>query len=185
MSTRAFYSSIRTPKCFHSRPLFCLTTAPLSGGVPRHYPLSTTAQIAVIDPSSIDRCVRLLIDPVVPKRAAAPDDQHGVAGLDHASAIGACFPSYKYAMGADLDAYRYREVFNSQKGYGFIQPRGGGKDVFVHISAVERAGLDAVLDFPIKPLMALACGLSSMVSLKSASANPSIALKSPPFRKPR
>ena len=31
--------------------------------------------------------------------------------------------------------------FNSQKGYGFIQPRGGGKDVFVHISAVERAGL--------------------------------------------
>jgi cold shock protein len=31
--------------------------------------------------------------------------------------------------------------FNSQKGYGFIQPNGGGKDVFVHISAVERAGL--------------------------------------------
>ena len=31
--------------------------------------------------------------------------------------------------------------FNTQKGYGFIQPEGGGKDVFVHISAVERAGL--------------------------------------------
>ena len=31
--------------------------------------------------------------------------------------------------------------FNSQKGYGFIQPKGGGQDVFVHISAVERAGL--------------------------------------------
>ena len=31
--------------------------------------------------------------------------------------------------------------FNAQKGYGFIQPDGGGKDVFVHISAVERAGL--------------------------------------------
>jgi cold shock protein len=31
--------------------------------------------------------------------------------------------------------------FNDQKGYGFIQPDSGGKDVFVHVSAVERAGL--------------------------------------------
>jgi len=32
--------------------------------------------------------------------------------------------------------------FNAQKGYGFIQPETGGADVFVHISAVERAGMD-------------------------------------------
>jgi cold shock protein len=32
--------------------------------------------------------------------------------------------------------------FNAQKGYGFIQPENGGADVFVHISAVERAGMD-------------------------------------------
>ena len=34
--------------------------------------------------------------------------------------------------------------FNDAKGYGFIQPSAGGKDVFVHISAVERAGLSGL-----------------------------------------
>jgi len=33
------------------------------------------------------------------------------------------------------------KFFNIQKGYGFIQPEDGSKDVFVHISAVERAGM--------------------------------------------
>jgi cold shock CspA family protein len=35
--------------------------------------------------------------------------------------------------------------FNPTKGYGFIQAQGGGNDVFVHISAVERAGLSSRL----------------------------------------
>ncbi len=36
--------------------------------------------------------------------------------------------------------------FNDQKGYGFIQPDDGGKDVFVHISAVERAGMRGLVE---------------------------------------
>lgn len=34
--------------------------------------------------------------------------------------------------------------FNTEKGYGFIQPEDGGKDIFVHISAVERSGLQSL-----------------------------------------
>ncbi len=36
--------------------------------------------------------------------------------------------------------------FNTTKGYGFIEPDEGGKDAFVHISAVERSGLDRLLE---------------------------------------
>ena len=36
--------------------------------------------------------------------------------------------------------------FNTTKGYGFIEPDEGGKDVFVHISAVERSGMSAIAE---------------------------------------
>ncbi len=36
--------------------------------------------------------------------------------------------------------------FNAQKGFGFIQPDNGGKDAFVHISAVERAGMRTLVE---------------------------------------
>ena len=46
--------------------------------------------------------------------------------------------------------------FNTEKGYGFIAPEGGSKDVFVHISALERSGLTGLADgqkvsFEIQP----------------------------------
>jgi CspA family cold shock protein len=46
--------------------------------------------------------------------------------------------------------------FNPSKGYGFIEPEDGGKDVFVHISALERAGIKTVregqrLEFELAP----------------------------------
>ena len=49
--------------------------------------------------------------------------------------------------------------FNATKGYGFIQPQSGGKDVFVHISALERAGLStlnegATVDMRLFPIEA-------------------------------
>lgn len=38
------------------------------------------------------------------------------------------------------------KFFNTQRGYGFIQPSDGGKDVFVHITAVQKAGLQTLAE---------------------------------------
>ena len=60
--------------------------------------------------------------------------------------------------------------FNPTKGYGFIQPDGGSKDVFVHISAVEKAGIATLqegqkLSFDIEQGQQ---GKTSAVNLKTA-----------------
>jgi cold shock protein len=62
--------------------------------------------------------------------------------------------------------------FNGQKGYGFIEPQDGGKDVFVHITAVERAGMDELkegqkVSFEVETDKRN--GKSSAVDLKAAS----------------
>jgi CspA family cold shock protein len=73
-----------------------------------------------------------------PPRAAAP---RSFERRDGASRDGGGRGGPREAMGAGSGVVKW---FNPTKGFGFIQPNGGGQDVFVHISAVERAGLSSL-----------------------------------------
>ena len=61
------------------------------------------------------------------------------------------------------------KFFNVQKGYGFIAPSDGGKDVFVHISAVERSGMNGLNEGQkINYEIATERGRSAAVNLKAS-----------------
>lgn len=54
--------------------------------------------------------------------------------------------SRAFATKDDIMATGTVKWFNDTKGYGFIQPESGGKDVFVHVSAVERSGMNGLVE---------------------------------------
>jgi CspA family cold shock protein len=58
--------------------------------------------------------------------------------------------------------------FNSQKGFGFIQPESGNKDVFVHISAVERAGMSTLNEVTFDIVADRRNGKSAAENLRAA-----------------
>ena len=67
-----------------------------------------------------------------------------LAGLSFAGFLSPTLRVLRIDWGENDVATGTVKWFNATKGYGFIQPETGGKDVFVHISAVERAGLSSL-----------------------------------------
>jgi cold shock protein len=73
-------------------------------------------------------------------RVSRPDCSPSAAKLIRRALRAAAYPSTR-KNGMTIGTVKW---FNAQKGYGFIQPETGGKDVFVHISAVERSGMSSL-----------------------------------------
>jgi CspA family cold shock protein len=80
----------------------------------------------------------ILLDPLSPSPASVRRCDTDLAGLPHAAG--------STSQGDITMANGTVKWFNTSKGFGFIAPDGGRKDVFVHISAVERAGLTGLAD---------------------------------------
>ena len=71
----------------------------------------------------------------------APGTQFPLQNIDHNEGAACCERSINCSLEGHEMHTGIVKWFNAQRGFGFIQPESGGADVFVHISAVERAGL--------------------------------------------